>query len=620
MRDSDSTRELTPPRSFREQFRAIHEIRVGRVSNLWLYVRYQVLSKLLVSIVVFPAYNWAVRKLIASTGRSTINSSDVMGFLWSIQGAVAVLLSAAFVLLVMCLDIAAFVQLELRRLQGEPLPTARRMLLDALRLYPSFLHPGSLVLLAYVVILIPLVGFGPEPSVLEWLKIPNFVMDVIIHNPAYLTAYVVAIALLGVLSFFLFATFPAMLVHGHSPWGAMRESLRYMRRYWLINLVWLVIYLVTVLLIVGVTLAVLGGISLWGIPLVAESLLTIRFTTLLAALIAAGAVGLILLFLTPSMLRELTRVYAVLHDDSPVRPEPCISTASTEDRRARPRLFAAVVVAVAGSVIAAGIGAWNFDDLFRSEAKIEVVAHRGGGDLDAENTVQGVEAAAAIGAQWSEIDVQRTLDGQYVINHDSTFSRVAGESRAAEDMTLAEIKSLQVENGFAPSSPSRPVATLEDMLTAAKGKIRLFIELKGATADRRMVDDVAALIRQHSMENEAAIISLDQGLIEYAEQKNPDLLTGFLYFFAVGDTENLPADYLMMEEQVATETELLRLNDAGKKTVVWTVNTEASIAKYTVSSVGGIITDHPQQVIQALTERSLRSDLELIVEQVLNFG
>ena len=187
-------------------------------------------------------------------------------------------------------------------------------------------------------------------------------------------------------------------------------------------------------------------------------------------------------------------------------------------------------------------------------------------------------------------------------------------------MTLAEIKSLQVDNLFDTDAPSRPVATLTDMLTAAKGKIQLFIELKGATADRRMVDDVAALIRQHGMEKEAAIISLDQGLIEYAEQKNPDLLTGFLYFFAVGDTENLPADYLMMEEQVATETELLRLNDAGKNTVVWTVNTEASIAKYTVSSVGGIITDHPQQVIQALTERSLRSDLELIVEQVLNFG
>nr|WP_162933231.1 glycerophosphodiester phosphodiesterase family protein [Corynebacterium lactis] len=613
---------LTPPSGFRDQFRTLRSIRHGRTSNLWLYLRYQALSKLLFSLLVLPGYNWALRALIHSSGRSVVSSGDISGFLLSWQAAVAMVISAALVILVVCLDIVAFVQLELSRLRGEPLPTARHMLVSALAAYPRFFHPGSLVLLAYVLILTPLVGFGPQPEALEWLAIPNFVMDVIVHNPTYLAAYSTAIAALAVLSFFLLAMFPAMLAHNLSPWGAMRESFAYMRKYWLINLVGLGLYTLGVLAITAATLGALAVISLYGIPLVAESELSIRFTTLLAVLIAAGAIGLVLLFLTPSMLRELTRVYAMLHDATTVRPDVYKSASIREDRRARPWLIGTVAVSVVGAVALAGVAAANFDAIFRSNAAIEVAAHRGGGDLDAENTVDGLLTAASVGAKWSEFDVQRTADGHYVINHDESFSRVAGEPRGPKDMTLAEIADLRVRNNFDPARPSRAVAKLEDMLDAAKGtegKIRLFIELKGSTADRRMVDDVAAMIRERGMEKQAAMISLDENLIRYAEERNPDLMTGFLYFFALGDTEKLPADFLMMEEQAATDGELSKLHEAGKKTVVWTVNTEASIAKFTIAEVDAIITDHPTRVLQELTQRRLRSDLELVVEELLSF-
>lgn len=63
--------------------------------------------------------------------------------------------------------------------------------------------------------------------------------------------------------------------------------------------------------------------------------------------------------------------------------------------------------------------------------------------------------------------------------------RLAGEPRTAQEMTLADIQQLQVANTFSPASPSRPVATVEEMLDAAKEKIGLFIELKGRARIRR---------------------------------------------------------------------------------------------------------------------------------------
>lgn len=35
----------------------------------------------------------------------------------------------------------------------------------------------------------------------------------------------------------------------------------------------------------------------------------------------------------------------------------------------------------------------NFDMLFKKDRKIEIIAHRGGGNLGAENTLEGVEKA-----------------------------------------------------------------------------------------------------------------------------------------------------------------------------------------------------------------------------------
>ncbi len=228
----------------------------------------------------------------------------------------------------------------------------------------------------------------------------------------------------------------------------------------------------------------------------------------------------------------------------------------------------------------------------------------------------GIKAAAKNGAKWTEIDVQRTKDGKYIINHDSNFKRVVGDGRKPMEMTLKEIKQLRVNNSFSPEKPSRPVATLEEILDAGKDKIGVFVEFKGKSADHKMVDDVVKMIKDKQMSDQAVILSLDYDIIKYTESKYPEIETGFLYFFSFGDLDNLIGDYLIMEEAEATPDNIDQIHDSGRKAIVWTVNTDESVDKFVISDVDGIITDHVLKVKAGIERANNRSKFDIILDNL----
>ena len=116
-----------------------------------------------------------------------------------------------------------------------------------------------------------------------------------------------------------------------------------------------------------------------------------------------------------------------------------------------------------------------FDSWYPAETNVGIIAHRAGGIEAPENTVAGIEQAYRAGASGCEIDIQRTKDGYYVVNHDNTFERTAGDKRKPEEMDLHEVKELRVDG--------EPVAKYEEMLAAAKDKLILSSEADGIITD-----------------------------------------------------------------------------------------------------------------------------------------
>ena len=256
-----------------------------------------------------------------------------------------------------------------------------------------------------------------------------------------------------------------------------------------------------------------------------------------------------------------------------------------------------------------------FNKIFPQREKTAVIAHRTGGYLASENSLEGLDEAASHGCYGSETDVQRTLDRHYIINHDTDFARLTGEKRKPSEMTLEEIMALKIRdttgNGGLLSVP-----TLEEMLDHSKGKVKLFLELKGETADRDMADDVVKAVKERDMVDDVALISLDYDVIDYAEQMYPEMETGVLIFGAVGDVTNLNCDMIIMEEEMASVASTVRkIHDAGKIAGVWTVNTERAMRKFLDSEADMVITDDILMANEVQKELDERADYDILKDR-----
>ena len=113
----------------------------------------------------------------------------------------------------------------------------------------------------------------------------------------------------------------------------------------------------------------------------------------------------------------------------------------------------------------------------RTCRQVLVSGHRGAGGLAPEDTVAGVRAAIALGIDYVETDPRPTKDGYLVNVHDTSVDRTTFGTGEVADMTLAEIQSLELKTFDLPGDFScERIPTLEQILTAARGKVHVLID------------------------------------------------------------------------------------------------------------------------------------------------
>ncbi len=92
-----------------------------------------------------------------------------------------------------------------------------------------------------------------------------------------------------------------------------------------------------------------------------------------------------------------------------------------------------LVASVIGVAVARGV---------RLNDDVAIIAHRGASASAPENTMAAVREAIEAGADWVEIDVQETADGEVVVFHDSDFMKLAGVDLKIWDAHVSEVLSL----------------------------------------------------------------------------------------------------------------------------------------------------------------------------------
>ena len=227
-----------------------------------------------------------------------------------------------------------------------------------------------------------------------------------------------------------------------------------------------------------------------------------------------------------------------------------------------------------------------------------------------ENSLEGIELAIQHGCYACETDTQRTSDGYYIINHDDNFARLTGVAKKPGEMMLEEVRQLTITDPATGTTSKVP--ELAEMLDMVKGRVKLFIELKGATADRQMVDDVVKMVREKDCVADVALISLKYDVIDYAETTYPEFETGMLIFGSLGDVTRVNCDLMVLEEEMSTDELIKRIHEAGKEVYVWTINTEEGMKKFLAGQCDGIITDQIELSLQVQEQLDQRTDYEVI--------
>ena len=185
-------------------------------------------------------------------------------------------------------------------------------------------------------------------------------------------------------------------------------------------------------------------------------------------------------------------------------------------------------------------------------------------------------------------------------------------------MSFLEVRGLTLTDPHFPAEPY-PVATLSDLLDACRGKEKLFIELKGVTADKKMADDVVRIVREKNMVSEVVIISLSYRVINYVETHYPEFDTGVLFFAGVGNLPKLNCDILLLEEESVSNARIAEAHAAGKQIGVWTVNDSNGLSRFLDSEVDYIITDDIRLAKETEQDLLARTPYEVFEDRLGNF-
>lgn len=238
-----------------------------------------------------------------------------------------------------------------------------------------------------------------------------------------------------------------------------------------------------------------------------------------------------------------------------------------------------------------------------------MLAHRGLALEAPENTLLAFSKAEAAGAAYLETDVHVSHDGVAVVAHDPDLRRVAGRRLRVAQLTMDELRRIDLGNGQAYCS-------LEEALDAFPA-LRFNIDVK---VERALQPTVAAVRRtgtgsrvlltsfSDSRRRRAAALVVDAGTSAgragviralLAAPFGPDALAR-----AVRGASALQVPERVGPLRIVTRPLVERAHHAGLEVHVWTVNDPADMTRLLDLGVDGLVTDRADLALPLVAARS----------------
>ncbi|MBP2246495.1 glycerophosphoryl diester phosphodiesterase [Paenibacillus xylanexedens] len=161
---------------------------------------------------------------------------------------------------------------------------------------------------------------------------------------------------------------------------------------------------------------------------------------------------------------------------------------------------------------------------------MKIWGHRGAYSSAPENTLNGFQMAAEVGADGVELDIQLTKDREIVVIHDETVDRTSDGQGWVKDFTLSEIKKLNFNKSGRTGPLFMEVPTLAEVLELLKPTgLTINIELKTGVIYYDGIEPVALkLVEKYGLSNRVIWSSFNHYSIQKIKLLEPSARTALL--------------------------------------------------------------------------------------------
>lgn len=566
-----------------------------------------VFFRLVSAAVVMPLIGWMLALTLRFSAQSALTDQDIARFLLTPAGALGALLTLSVFVGALVLDVAVMTA-TIRSKRHQPLTALRIGAVFALAHARSILLVMSALIVRLVGMCAPFLALGG--GIFIGLLSEYDINYYLTARPSEfwwagtligLTLAALLITLLPrligwalVLHLAVFQDRPVSRVFDES--RALMTGVR--RRTLVLLAVWF-----GVRMILSLTLSTVLGLGLALAPELSEAALSTTALIIAVLLALSLATTLIINTVSNGALADLLNMLF----------ERALSDARPSDQfpapdQAPPTKVVGLGLALATLFVVSGFGTVQslrtLSDRLGRDAEVAVIAHRGAAALRPENTMASVTKAIEDGANWIEIDVQETADGQVVVAHDSDFMKVAGNPLKLWDATMDELAQIDIGGWFDPVYADQRVPLLRDVLLAAKDKANVLIELKFYGHDVDLEHRTIAIVEELGMTDQIAIMSLKYPSVQTVKSLRPDWRAGVLAATAIGDLTGLEGDFLAVSIAQVSSRLVSRAEDAGKDVYAWTVNDAVTMSSMISMGVDGVITDDPALAVRTIAEHN----------------
>ncbi len=227
-----------------------------------------------------------------------------------------------------------------------------------------------------------------------------------------------------------------------------------------------------------------------------------------------------------------------------------------------------------------------------------VISHRGVSNKNGvQNTVQSLEKTAQLKPDLIEMDVQETKDGQFVMMHDANLKNLAGINASPQDLTLEELKGLDIsENGYRTK-----ISSFDDYLNRANElHQRLLIEIKTSKKDspqmmERFLEKYGPIIKQYGHQMQSLDYHVIDQVLKYDSTIPAYFILPYNSIFPKTKATGYTMEYSTLDEYFVT-----KLWYTEQKLYVWTINNSDALDKSLQLSVDGMITDDMEMLQETL--------------------